>query len=149
VGVTDRSLDDPAQQHSGTFEGSRRQRFDQVMKLSLGHSQIVAPMEASPSTQLRTAPRAPSRRQPPPDPANRGGRLAYAFAASRKLPRKLAIGERRGRLALRLIRLRRCCGLDLGLVVREQRGVEDVERFAVSGHRPRPLFDHEYFEVVR
>jgi len=64
VGI-DRSLDDPAQQYSGTFEGSRWQRVDQVMKLSLGHSQIVAPMEASPSTQLRTAPRAPSRRQPP------------------------------------------------------------------------------------
>lgn len=39
----DRSLDNPAQKHSGTLQGSRRQRVDQLMKLSLRHSQIVAP----------------------------------------------------------------------------------------------------------
>ena len=38
----DRPLDDPAQKDTGTFEGSRRQRVDQLMKLSLGHRQIVA-----------------------------------------------------------------------------------------------------------
>jgi hypothetical protein len=38
--------------------------------------------------------------------------------------------------------------IQLGLTACEQRGVEDVERLAVAGHRPRPLFDNEDFEAV-
>lgn len=50
IGIN-RSLDHRAQQHGSTFQRSGRQRIDQGMKLSLRHTQIVAPVQASQLTQ--------------------------------------------------------------------------------------------------